>query len=311
MHELSQLYTQQSDDPDAPKLTKYLLRGVSTTKDVTYICRRAVPDLIEMDLGDDELKDNPDQWWKIAYVSEGYNARTVVEVCIISSYEISHLTVHRRPPRRQYWKQQRTRVTMFCLYTRVRRLWMRMSTPFHRPSMYVPAFLTYTKLINCQHFVQWDNASFKKEFPASPIEISSSQSPPSKRKFDNSDASSPTRETDRDFRGTSEPARGWDDSAQAAARQLNQRVNAAQEDHMVIGIDPLLLAKEQDHESESTGVEMQERVNAPLLGQMRRKESDNISLETIDHMDMVVEDSQTAEESAAVQHVEFKRQGST
>ena len=89
-------------------------------------------------------------------------------------------------------------------------------------------------------------------------------------------------------------------------------MNVAQEDDMVIGIDPTLLAKDKDHESDSKGVEMQERVNAPLLGQMRRYESDNTSLETIDHMDMVVEeDSQKAEESAAVQHVEFGRKGST
>ena len=135
MHELSQLYTKQSDEPDAPKLTKYLLRGVSTTKDVTYICRRAVPDLIEMDLGDDEpVRENPDQWWKIAYVSEGYNARTVVEVCVICSSETSNLIVYRKLPRRRFWKQQRTRATTFCLYTRVRRLCRRMSIRFHKPS---------------------------------------------------------------------------------------------------------------------------------------------------------------------------------
>lgn len=83
MRELSQLYTKQSDDADAPKLAKYLLRGVSTTKDVTYICRRPEPDLIEMELDDDEPKEKGDQWWRIAYVSEGYNARTVVSVCIL------------------------------------------------------------------------------------------------------------------------------------------------------------------------------------------------------------------------------------
>ena len=84
LREMSQLLTKQSEDPRAPKLMKYLLRGVSTTKDVTYICRRAEPDLIEMELDDSEPKEKGDQWWRIAYVSEGYNARTVVNVCFAS-----------------------------------------------------------------------------------------------------------------------------------------------------------------------------------------------------------------------------------
>lgn len=80
MRKLSQLYTSNDDNPDAVPLTKYFLRGVSTKKDVTYICRRAEPDLIEMDLDADAPKDLGDQWWKCAYVVDGGNARVEVVV---------------------------------------------------------------------------------------------------------------------------------------------------------------------------------------------------------------------------------------
>lgn len=117
MRELSQLYTKQSDDPDAPKLSKYLLRGVSATKDVTYICRRPEPDLIEMDLDDGEPKEKGDQWWRIAYVSEGYNARTVVSVGINHLFSQAKLTISRKPPRKPFLKLRRTRAPVSCLCT--------------------------------------------------------------------------------------------------------------------------------------------------------------------------------------------------
>jgi hypothetical protein len=77
MRKLSKLYTSQSNNPDAPKLTKYTLRGVSTTKSTTYICRRAEPDLIDMDLDSDGPKEQGDQWWKINYATSGSNPVTV------------------------------------------------------------------------------------------------------------------------------------------------------------------------------------------------------------------------------------------
>lgn len=47
-------------------LHRYTLRGVSTTKYITYLRRQAEPDLIEMDL--DANESNPmDQWWKVEW----------------------------------------------------------------------------------------------------------------------------------------------------------------------------------------------------------------------------------------------------
>lgn len=54
------------DNSDRQLKYKYLLRGVATTKDVVYVCRRAEPDLIEMGEGDDGSP--RDQWWRLAYV---------------------------------------------------------------------------------------------------------------------------------------------------------------------------------------------------------------------------------------------------
>lgn len=80
MRKLSLLYTSSDESVGTTTLTKYFLRGVSTRKDITYICRRAEPDLIEMDLDSDAPKDHGDQWWKCAYVVEDDSAKVVVEV---------------------------------------------------------------------------------------------------------------------------------------------------------------------------------------------------------------------------------------
>ncbi|TAQ86641.1 hypothetical protein B7494_g5012 [Chlorociboria aeruginascens] len=74
LKQLSKLYTKQSDDPEQPILHPYTLRGVSASKDTTYICRRAEPDLIEMSV------DNAppmDQWWRIHFATSGFNPVTV------------------------------------------------------------------------------------------------------------------------------------------------------------------------------------------------------------------------------------------
>jgi hypothetical protein len=54
------------DKPGRPKPLsgkKWLLRGVATSTDVVYVCRRREQDLIEL-----EGAEPSDQWWKLAYV---------------------------------------------------------------------------------------------------------------------------------------------------------------------------------------------------------------------------------------------------
>jgi hypothetical protein len=79
LKKLSGLYTNAPQDPDAPKLHSYTLRGVSTTKNTFYVCRVAEPDLINMDL-DSLEQTNSGQWWRIDYSTSG-SSKVSVEVC--------------------------------------------------------------------------------------------------------------------------------------------------------------------------------------------------------------------------------------
>jgi hypothetical protein len=79
LRKLSTMYTDPSSevDPDAPKFHKYSLRGVSTTKNTLYLCKRAEPDLIDIDLDGDGPVSNRDQWWHIHFATFGPNPVTV------------------------------------------------------------------------------------------------------------------------------------------------------------------------------------------------------------------------------------------
>lgn len=76
LKKLSDLYTYTTEDPDAPKLHPYTLRGVSTTKNTFYVCRVAEPDLINMNLDADE-QPSTGQWWRINYATTGSNQVSV------------------------------------------------------------------------------------------------------------------------------------------------------------------------------------------------------------------------------------------
>lgn len=61
---------------------KYLLRGVSTTKDITYICTRKEENLIELEA--EEYPPPSDQWWRVAYTSNDPNPLKVEKTDIDS-----------------------------------------------------------------------------------------------------------------------------------------------------------------------------------------------------------------------------------
>ncbi|KAI9149409.1 hypothetical protein HJFPF1_11461 [Paramyrothecium foliicola] len=57
------------DKPGRPKpmsCKRYLLRGVATPTDIVYVCRRAEPDLIDLD----DAPRHSDQWWRLAYAAK-------------------------------------------------------------------------------------------------------------------------------------------------------------------------------------------------------------------------------------------------
>jgi hypothetical protein len=78
LHELSKLFTQDHKDPNQPRLHKYRLYGVSTTKETTYLRKQAEPDLIDMDLDATEPQTCGDQWWKIKYIMADVKPVTVM-----------------------------------------------------------------------------------------------------------------------------------------------------------------------------------------------------------------------------------------
>jgi len=75
--QLSKLFTEPSDDPDQSRLHRYTLRGISATKNTTYICRQAEADLIDMEVDDDAPKPKRDQWWSVKYSGSTPNPVTV------------------------------------------------------------------------------------------------------------------------------------------------------------------------------------------------------------------------------------------
>lgn len=69
------------DNSDRQLVHKYHLRGVATTKDVVYVCRRAEPDLIEMGDGEDDGSPR-DQWWRLAYIESDPDPLKVQKVTL-------------------------------------------------------------------------------------------------------------------------------------------------------------------------------------------------------------------------------------
>lgn len=66
---LGRLLTQpeKQNRPRPMTCKEFLLRGVVTPSDVTYVCQRAEPDLIELGEQPKQL----DQWWRLAYAPNG------------------------------------------------------------------------------------------------------------------------------------------------------------------------------------------------------------------------------------------------
>lgn len=88
LRELSKLYTKPATEAGQPPIHKYTLCGVSTSNHITYVRRRAEPDLIEMDLDADGTAKDTDQWWKIEYTPSGSQQVNVV----VRSFHCDHIT---------------------------------------------------------------------------------------------------------------------------------------------------------------------------------------------------------------------------
>ncbi|KAH7321720.1 hypothetical protein BKA65DRAFT_512841 [Rhexocercosporidium sp. MPI-PUGE-AT-0058] len=286
LRQLSKLYTEPSNDPDAPQLHKYTLRGVSTSKSTFYICRRSEPDLIDMEM------DTPDQWWRIHYAPMGYNPvtveKTTEEKVIEAAKESKNMIL-------VYASEDAMNVFKYNL-------------PLSKP---------------LETFVKFDNRTFASEFQGSedsqtvngdyqnvaddtlPVGLSS----PGKRKYDesslvNQDSNPYARVnvTARELRNS-----GGSEEAEASSTQQGTSFSgmsggeqhSSQDHEVLVGVDPSLLDNT-NFESPPRTQEMQERSGMPMLSRVTSGQTN-----ALDTMDLIMEDEVVAGESAAVKRVGF------
>ncbi|CZR60074.1 uncharacterized protein PAC_09969 [Phialocephala subalpina] len=275
--ELSKLYTEQSREPDAPKLKRYTLRGVSTTKSTMYICRRAEGDLIDMETDDGQPKGHIDQWWRINYASWGENPVTVEKTTTEKVLEAA---------------KSDSKNTLLVYAS---------EKAMDHPHIALPKSL--------ETFVKWDNSSFKKELTdaEAPQTVGASSqvvgpSSPSKRKWHESSLHDQENHgvqvSEREL-----PGEIWNGDAGPSSMNDTFAPNGNDKHEVIVGIDPSLLMKQDNY----SGQEMQERTGIPMLsGRPMGKEKEA----TIDSMDLdhVVEDADVVGESAAVKRVGFADQ---
>jgi len=269
LRELSKLYTQQSNDPDEPTLHPYTLRGVSTSKNIVYICKQAEPDLIDMDLGSEESQPKGDQWWKINYATSeskpvNVEKTTQEKVLEAASESTSSMLV--------YASEKAMTAAQYTL---------------------APALET---------FVRNDNVWFKHEFavPNSPVASPKSPNSPSKRKNDTTDSSDEASQEGRykPFGKISDHGEENIDSGSSSSHLAQISVPPGKENQeMIMGIDPSI------HENPSSSQEMQERSSMRMMSARTGNESEKAKPIDIMDLDQIMEDENVATESGAVRHV--------
>ncbi|PMD43684.1 hypothetical protein L207DRAFT_510194 [Hyaloscypha variabilis F] len=289
LRKLSKLYTAPSVNPFDPKLHPYSLRGVSVSKSTMYICRRAEPDLIDMDLdGDAEKAPKGDQWWRIHYATMGSNPVTVEKTTRDQVLEATKNEI-------------RSAILVYA----------------SEYAMDMPAVALPKPL---ETFVRFDNAAFKTELTVpeesqavgwdtedsidSPIDSSQpvGLSSPGKRKYRGSDDESNQYQrvnvTEKEL-GGSEEAIVDGHLGNGGIMEDIVPTNGKQHE-IIVGVDPSLIMKDNEHE----GQEMKERGGMPMLSGRKASMQQMSTIDSMD-LDQVVEDEHVAEESTAVKRVGF------
>ncbi|PVH78657.1 hypothetical protein DL98DRAFT_590199 [Cadophora sp. DSE1049] len=283
LRQLSKLYTEPSSDPDAPVLHKYTLRGVSTSKSTFYICRRTEPDLIDMDT------DVPDQWWKFHYAPMGYSPVTV-----------------EKTTEEEVVKAAKESKNMILVYA----------------SEDAMDILKYNHALPkaLETFVKFDNKAFRAEFQGSedsqtvngdyqnaaddtlPVGLSS----PGKRKFDESSLVNQDSNPYARVNITARELRNNGDAEETEASASQQHTSmggteppSSQSHEVLVGVDPSLLDNT-NYETPRPTQEMQERSGMPMLSRATSGPTNSL-----DSMDLIMEDDSVAGESAAVKRVGF------
>lgn len=69
LRDMSKVLTVSSEDPELDPTNKYTLRGVVTSPDVVYMCRRRATEPFETE----NAGDKTDQWWRVFWVASDDN----------------------------------------------------------------------------------------------------------------------------------------------------------------------------------------------------------------------------------------------
>ncbi|KFY09227.1 hypothetical protein V491_08312 [Pseudogymnoascus sp. VKM F-3775] len=193
LRELSKLYTKPAAEPGQPPKHKYTLCGVSISNHITYVRRRAEPDLIEMDLDADGTAKDADQWWKIEYSPSGSQQ---VNVSKVAQTEVLYAA---------------TKEAKCCIIVYAS------EAALAEPRRALPEPL--------ENFVRADNLAFRAEFSTNPelvdtsTDATSPRSPP-KRKFNSGSEDSSAEDGSRILMGGLNPAPPFKiDGGASATRQ--------------------------------------------------------------------------------------------
>ncbi|APA07778.1 hypothetical protein sscle_03g025480 [Sclerotinia sclerotiorum 1980 UF-70] len=223
--ELSKLYTDPAKS--SQRLHRYTLRGVSLTKETTYICTRIEPDLIDMGLSDDERVPPSDgQWWKIDY----------------SSSSPPQITVERTISEKVVEAVKAEIDTAILVYA-------------SDEAMEMTAGVTPHPL---QAFVRADNIAFREELSSIPFdnpdELQFPPRSPGKRKRDQ--PPSPSHSAPNGQRNGVAKEASDNESTVTVSASVALQNRLGQSDEVIMGVDPYPEGKTQ---------EMQERSGSGML----------------------------------------------
>ncbi|PQE22262.1 ubiquitin interaction domain-containing protein [Rutstroemia sp. NJR-2017a WRK4] len=261
--ELSNLYTDPATS--SRPLHKYTLRGVSLNKETTYLCRAVEPDLIDMQLTDDDQSQSEGQWWRINY----------------STSSPTPVSVEKTTPEKVIEDVDAEAGKVILVYASERAM-----EPNTNP---LP--------LSLEAFVREDNIAFRKELSPTDHSIDSVSSPksPPKRKYDQCSSSGST-EAEEQYK-TDNDKRMVASEAIAASSALQSRLS--QNGDVIMGVDPVTDG------NVPPGPEMQERggnsMLTHLVGNASKQSTANDSME----INEIMNDEDIQKESAAVKHVGF------
>lgn len=103
LRRMAEVLTVPSEEAEMHPTHKYTLRGVITSPDVVYMCRRREADASEAEASSAKV----DQWWRCAWVAGDENpVRQEVRPTLAPRYQPLHVMLNRSPQQTTFAKVQ-------------------------------------------------------------------------------------------------------------------------------------------------------------------------------------------------------------